>query len=66
MESFQQHDDSINATRRIATDKKDTSNNRNREIKCFSARKVDVCQVKKFVNGEVLLVIYVKKWVILP
>ena len=30
MKNFQQHDDSINATKRLATDKKDTSNDRNR------------------------------------
>ena len=38
-ESFQQHDDSINALRRLAIDKKDTSNDRNRDMKCFRCRK---------------------------
>ena len=33
MENFQQHDDSINAIRRLAIDKKDTSNDRNRLTK---------------------------------
>ena len=39
MESFQQHDDSINATKRLAIDKKDTSNDRNRDMKCFRCGK---------------------------
>lgn len=38
MESFQQHDDSINAIKR-AIDKKDTSNVRNRDMKCFRCEK---------------------------
>ena len=38
MESFQQHDDSINAIKR-AIDKKDTSNVRNRDMKCFRCGK---------------------------
>ena len=39
MESFQQHDDSINAIRRLAIDKKDTSNDRKKGMKCFRRRK---------------------------
>ena len=39
MESFQQHDDSINATKRLAIDKKDTSNERNRDMKCVKCGK---------------------------
>ena len=39
MESFQQHDDSINATKRLAIDKKDTSNDGNRDMKCFRCGK---------------------------
>ena len=35
MESFQQHDDSINAERRLLIDKKVTSNNRNGKTKWF-------------------------------
>ena len=39
MESFQQHGDNINAIRKLALDKKDTSNCRNREMKCFKCGK---------------------------
>ena len=35
MENFQQNDDGVNAIRRLAIDKKDTSGDINREIKCF-------------------------------
>ena len=35
MESFQQYDDGINVTKRLAIDKKDTLNDRNRDMKCF-------------------------------
>ena len=65
MESFQQHDDSINATKRLAIDKKDTSNDGNRDMKCLGAGKVDIWQILKSVKQEVLLVIRVKKWAIL-
>ena len=39
IESFQQHADSINATKRLAIVKKDTSNDRNRDMKCFRCEK---------------------------
>ena len=52
MESFQQRDDSINATKRIATDKKDTSNNRNREIKCFRCGKSGRLASKKICKSR--------------
>ena len=39
MESFQEHDDSINATKRLAIDKKDNSNDRNRDMKRFMCGK---------------------------
>ena len=39
MESFQHHDDSINATRRLAIDKNHTSNDRNREMNSFKCGK---------------------------
>ena len=51
-ESFQQHDDSINAMRRLAIDKKDTSNDRNRDMKCFRCGKSghlannNICKVR--------------------
>ena len=42
MESFQQHDDSINAKKRLAIGKKDTSNDINRTWNAFGAKKVDI------------------------
>ena len=39
MESFQHHDDSINATRRLAIDKNHTSNDRNGEMNSFKCGK---------------------------
>ena len=39
MENFQQHDNSINDTKRLAIDKKDTSNDRNSDMKCFRCKK---------------------------
>ena len=39
MESFQQHDDSINAIRKLAINKKDTLNDGNKEMKCFRCGK---------------------------
>ena len=64
MESFQQHHDSINVTKRLAIDKKDTSNDRNRDMKCFRCRKSGHLannKICKAVTCKVLLVIHVKK-----
>ena len=68
MESFQQHHDSINVTKRLAIDKKDTSNDRNRDMKCFRCRKSGHLannKICKAVTCKVLLVIHVKKKAIL-
>ena len=65
IESLQQHDDSINAIKRLSIDKKDTSNDRNRETKCFRCRKSSHLSNNKSVKRKVLLVIHVKRWTIL-
>ena len=65
MQSFQQYDDSNNAIKRLAVNKNDTSNDRNRDMKYFNCGNMDIWQIIKSVKREVLLVIHGKKWAIL-
>ena len=65
MENLQQHDDSINAIRRLAIDKKDTSNDRNREMKCFRCRKIGYLAKNKFCKARSVTCNSCKKWAIL-
>ena len=52
MESFQQYDDGINVTKRLAIDKKDTLNDRNRDMKCFRCWKSGHLAINKICKAR--------------